>query len=110
MQIIFKVIFSVFALSALALVWRRRGEGLLSGRGVLWWSIIWLAVAALAWYPNSSQVLADVLGIGRGVDLLIYCALVFLFFTIFRLNIKIESLQRDITKVVRRAALDERRN
>lgn len=107
MQIVFKIIFSLFALAALALVWRRRSEGLLSGRGVVWWSIVWLAMVALAWYPNSSQVLADIFGIGRGVDLLIYCALAFLFLTVFRFNIKIERLQRDITKVVRREALEK---
>ena len=107
MQIIFQIIFSLFAIAALGLVWRRRADGLLSKHSALWLSIIWLAVLALAWYPNSTQVLADILGIGRGVDLVTYCALAFLFFTIFRLTIKIESLQRDITKVVRRDALEK---
>lgn len=106
-QIIFKIIFSLFAVGVGGLVWRRRSEGLLSNRGALWWLVVWAAVLGMAWYPSSTQVLADMLGIGRGVDLVTYCALAFLFFTIFRLTIKMESLQRDITKVVRRDALEK---
>lgn len=106
-MIFFKIIFTLFAISGAWLVWQRRHEGLLSLRGTFWWLLIWVAMLIMAWYPNSTQVAADILGIGRGVDLVIYLALAFLLLTIFRLSIKIESMQRDITKVVRRDALEK---
>lgn len=108
-MIFFKIIFTLFAVSGAFLVWQRRREGLLSLRGTAWWFLIWVAMLIMAWYPRSTQVVADILGIGRGVDLVIYCALAFLLLTIFRLSVKLESLQRDITKVVRKNALDTKK-
>ncbi len=108
-MILFKIIFTVFAVSGAYLVWQRRREGLLSIRGTAWWLLIWVAMLIMAWYPLSTQIAADILGIGRGVDLIIYCALAFLLLTIFRLTVKLESLQRDITKVVRRNALENKK-
>ncbi len=107
-MIFFKIIFTLFAVSGAFLVWQRRREGLLSIRGTAWWLLIWITMLVMAWYPNSVQTAADLLGIGRGVDLVIYCALAFLLLTIFRLSVKLESVQRDITKVVRRNALENK--
>lgn len=104
-MIFFKVVFTLFAISGAFLVWQRRREGLLSIRATIWWLLIWVGMLVMAWYPDSVQTAADILGIGRGVDLVIYCALAFLLLTNFRLLVKLESLQRDITKVVRRNAL-----
>lgn len=107
-MIFFKIIFTLFAVSGAFLVWQRRREGLLSARGTVWWLLIWVGMLVMVWYPNSMQTAADILGIGRGVDLVIYCALAFILLTIFRLSVKLESLQRDITKVVRHNALDNK--
>lgn len=107
-MIIFKIIFTLLALAGALLVWKRQQDGLLSWRSTLWWLLIWLALVWMVWYPSSTQTVADILGIGRGVDLIIYSALVFIFLTIFRLTVKIELLQRDITKVVRKNALDDK--
>lgn len=104
-MIFFKIIFTLFAISGAFLVWQRQREGLLSLRGSFWWLLIWFTMLVMAWYPNGSQTVADILGIGRGVDLVIYLALAFLLLTIFRLSIKLESMQRDITKVVRHNTL-----
>lgn len=106
----FKIIFSIFVFAAAVLVWQKNRANLLSGRGTTWWLLIWVAALIMVWYPNSAQVVADIFGIGRGVDLVIYSALAFLLLTIFRLSIKIETLQRDITKVVRRDALESKKN
>lgn len=107
-MIFFKIIFTLFAISGAFLVWQRRHEGLLSLRAAIWWLLIWVGMLVMAWYPNSVQTAADILGIGRGVDLVIYCALAFILLTIFRLSVKLESLQRDITKVVRHNALENK--
>lgn len=107
-MIFFKILFTLLAGTGALLVWKRHQDRLLSWRSTAWWSLIWLALVWMVWYPSSTQTAADILGIGRGVDLVIYCALVFLFLTVFRLLVKLESLQRDITKVVRRNALENK--
>ena len=58
-------------------------------------------------WPGSTQFLADRIGIGRGVDLVIYIAIVTLFYLVFRLHMKVELINRQITKVVREKALSE---
>ncbi len=107
-MVFFKIVFTIIAFSGAFLVWQRREQKLLSLRSTLWWLLIWLGMVVIAWYPNSAQTAADILGIGRGVDLIIYSALAFLLLTIFRLTVKLEALQRDLTKVVRSKALEKK--
>lgn len=106
-MIIFQIIATVFAAAALLMVGERYRQKLLSFRTTCSWMLIWAAGLGLIWFPSSSQFLADTLGIGRGVDLVMYCVLAFLLLMIFRLYVKIELLQRDITRVVRRNSLEQ---
>lgn len=69
------------------------------------WSLVWVALIVLAILPQTSDLLAAKVGIGRGVDLLIYASITGLFFMVFRLVVKIEALQQEITKLVRAVAL-----
>lgn len=100
------VAFALFALARTVSQFRR-------GRiGVIWtlgWSVVWVAVGIVVFLPNTAQVLARVLGVGRGADLVIYVALISLFFLLFKLFVKIEALERDISTLVRETALEEHR-
>jgi len=73
------------------------------------WTIFWLIVACLWIFPDATQTLANWVGIGRGVDLVIYLAILILFFGLFYVIIRLERLERDVTKIVRRMALDKER-
>ena len=67
---------------------------------------VWLAAAAAVAQPLLLQHLANLLGIGRGTDVLLYL-LVFAFFgTSFFLYARTVVLQRQLTQLVRRYALD----
>ncbi|MFH1712743.1 MAG: DUF2304 domain-containing protein, partial [Candidatus Jacksonbacteria bacterium] len=46
-------------------------------------------------------------GIGRGVDLIIYLSLIFLFSALFFILVRLERLERDVTKIVRKRTLEE---
>jgi|SRR3989338_5251906 len=110
MLFLFQLLFILFSLYAIGNVWRRRREGTLSQRGLIFWVIFWLLADVAVIWPNSTTLLANALGIGRGSDLVIYISLALLFFLIFKLYIKIESLNRDVTKVVRDRALRDHEN
>ena len=69
------------------------------------WISFWLIAAVLFIFPNLTQTVAKWLGVGRGVDLIIYLGLIVLFFAVFYILLRIERLERDITKVVREEAL-----
>ena len=67
---------------------------------------VWLVAGAAVAQPQLLQLLANLLGIGRGTDVLLYL-LVFAFLgTSFFLYARTVVLQRQLTQIVRRYALD----
>ncbi len=72
------------------------------------WSGIWLTGIVLVTLPDATTVLARVLGIGRGVDVVIYLSVPVGFYLVFRLYEKIERVNHDLTKIVRHLALEAR--
>lgn len=107
---IFQAVFLLFSLFAIWSVYRRYQDQTLGWRGVAFWTLFWVGVVGVILYPESSQYIADTLGIGRGADLILYSGMAVIFFVLFRLHIKLEGLKRDITKVARQEALRAEKN
>ncbi len=74
----------------------------------LLWLIFWLTAEVAVWIPDLTTKVANILGIGRGADLVFYLSITLLFYLIFRIYVKIEKIERDITKVVREDALNNK--
>lgn len=106
MLILFQSLFTFFVLFAIISVANKRKSGLLGPKGTIFWVMFWLLSCVFVWWPNSTVILANYLGIGRGTDLVLYVSLAIIFFVLFRLHVKIESIGRDITRVVRKDALE----
>lgn len=75
----------------------------------VFWGMIWLLVAIVAVVPEGTNRLADLLGIGRGADVVVYGAIVVLAALLFRMSVRMEQLDRAITKVTRALALRDTR-
>lgn len=71
------------------------------------WSCIWIAALIVVTLPDATTLLARALGIGRGVDVVIYLSVPLGFYLVFRLYEKLDRLEHDLTKVVRHLALKE---
>ena len=69
------------------------------------WALLWIAVGVVALIPDITNRLADLLGIGRGADVVVYSAIVIIVALLFRMSVRIEQLDRAITKVTRELAL-----
>lgn len=67
-------------------------------------TIFWSMVLVLIWFPEIMGWLGEITGVGRGVDVLIYLSIIFLFYYVLRQNSKIDKLEKDITKLVREIA------
>jgi hypothetical protein len=102
-----QIIVSVFALFALARVFDQFRKKKLGALWMFGWLIFWALVIIAVFLPQTTQTLADVLGVGRGVDVVIYLALVSLFFLVFKLFVKLESLEQEISQLVRKISIDE---
>ena len=106
--LLFKIIFALLALSAVFTVWNKKQKTLLGPKATFFWIVLVLVITLVVFWPNSTQILAEYVGIGRGVDLVIYISIACLFYLVCKMNIKIEGLKRDLTNVVRKESLKEK--
>lgn len=98
------ICFAVFAFSRVLIRYRRGGMRLLH-LGL--WLVFWACVVVVAWLPDTTNLLANWLGVGRGVDTAMYLSILMIFYLLFRSFAKIEDLDRQLTRVVRANALRE---
>jgi len=79
----------------------------LSPKGFLFWIIVWVAVGIIAFVPGIINLLSKPVGVGRGVDFLVYISIIVLFYLVFKAFVKIESVEQDITELVRKISLEK---
>jgi len=96
--------FAVFAMSRVVMRYRRGGMRLLQLEA---WLVFWIGVVVVVFHPDTTNMFARWLGVGRGVDTAIYLSIVMVFYLLFRSFAKIEDLDRQLTRVVRANALRE---
>jgi len=99
----------VIACSFLLIIYTiSRGRAhILSPFGAFFWILFWIGLAGVVSLPDMTQQVADMIGIGRGVDVVIYGSIALVFFIVFKLHIKIERMRRDLTALARGQALKE---
>jgi hypothetical protein len=74
---------------------------------LLFWLAVWVGAAIIVSHPNTSTFLADLVGIGRGADLIIYVSFVIAFYLIFRIHLTLNRVEEEITQIVRSMALEQ---
>lgn len=100
------LVFVVFAASRVIL---RAKDKKISVTELFFWLAVWAVLAGVVFFPELTAPAAIFLGVGRGIDVIIYVSIGLLFYLIFRLYVKIEELQQDITAVVRKNAIEKRK-
>lgn len=98
------LIFFTFSLSRVVLRWR---DGSQSNRDFIVWIILWISLAIIVIFPEITARIARWVGIGRGVDVVLYAAVALLFYNAFRTNVMIERLDQAITQIVRKEAIKD---
>ena len=104
-MIVLQIIVTLFIVAILYKLFRQRQSGKMSILGFVVWFLLWLVVLIVFWQPETTTYLANWLGIGRGADLAVYLSILVIFYLIFRIYVRIEKMEKDITKVVRHVAL-----
>ena len=101
----FIIIFVVFVLSRVFLRFKKKEISIYE---TVVWFLFWIAVIAATLLPKTTDIIARYVGVSRGADLLVYISVIVLFFIVFKLIVKIEKIGRDVTKIVRKMAIDEK--
>lgn len=96
------LVFSLFALSRVIL---RTRDSKLTLKEFVFWTFIWVSLLSVVFFPEYTTILAKYLGIGRGIDVIVYLSVAILYYMLFRLYIKFEEREQEMTKVIREIAL-----
>lgn len=91
---------------ALIMTWRRAKQGAVRFFEALAWSVVWIAAAIVVARPEATTTVAQFLGVGRGADLILYAAVITLLILVFQLHVAHHKLERQLTELVRRDALE----
>ncbi len=103
LQQIIALIIIVFFLSRLC--WQKR-KNHIGMNEFLFWLAFWILSAALIIFLKFIDKLVANLGFtGSGIEILLYSSVAVLFYFIFRLRLKLEKIEKDITKIVQNIAL-----
>jgi hypothetical protein len=100
-----EIVAIIFALFALSRVILRMKEKKLSVLEFLFWSVIWISLVFMAIFPDALTAIADRIGIQSGTGLVVYTAIIVLFYLIFRVYIKVDTLEQEITLLTRAVTL-----
>lgn len=108
-MLLVQVILIVFLLFALSRVFLRFRDHKIKLVEFSFWSFLFASAIVAVLLPKETTSFARFLGIGRGVDLVVYASVAALFYLVFRLYVMMEDLRHDITKIVRKISLKENR-
>lgn len=106
LQRILAFIVIIFFISRL--FWQKRKKQI-GGNEFIFWFVFWVLVGVLVIALKQIDKLVAYLGFSAsGIDILLYLGMAVLFYFIFRLRLRLEKIEKDITTVVRNTALKDR--
>ncbi len=107
---ILQVLATIFILFAVSRVILRMKDHKITFIELMFWLSVWAGMIVVVFFPNITEYVAAILGIGRGIDVIVYVSIAMIFYLIFRLYIKIVDLEREITLLVRELSLKNQKN
>jgi len=100
-----KILFSIFAIFAWSRAVLRFRAKQMNQKELAFWSFLWLAMIVVVLIPEKTTTLAKLLGMDRGFDAMTFIAIIALFYSVYRLYIKSNEVDQEITRIVRETAL-----
>jgi len=98
------ILFALFAYSRSII---RFKDNKITVKEFIFWTIIWVSVIIVSIVPGITAWISNLTGVRRPVDFLVYASIIILFYLIFRMYIKIDEINQNITKVVRHVAKEK---
>ena len=100
---IFLIIFALFAWSRAIINYKKKR---LSTNEFIFWTMIWILVMFVSILPGIFGGIADLLGTESGLKLLVYLSIIILFYLIYRLYVTTKKMNKNLTLIVRRMAIN----
>lgn len=103
---VFQIALVSFAVFAMFKTWKQYKQRKVSKYWLLTLGLFWTIVAIVAITPQTTDIVARYVGVGRGADLLVYIGVVTLFYLVHRLMLHQQQLSDDMTELVRQIAIE----
>ena len=100
-----QIILVPFLLFALSRVILRFKSSEITLPGLFLWSGIFGSAVVVVIFPQLTTRIAQMLGIGRGADVVVYVSVALLFYLVFRLYVFIQDLRQDISEIITKLSL-----
>lgn len=100
-----QILVTIFIILILAKVFKQWQQDKITLAVFLTWCLLWLAILLVFWLPEITSYLANFLGIGRGADLIVYLSILVIFYLIFKIFVRLNKNDQQITKLVREDAI-----
>ncbi len=87
------------------LFWQKKKDQIVFSEFIFWLCFWLLAGAAIIFIKNIDRLLTGLGFSSSGINVLFYLAVILLFYLVFKLRIRLEKIERDLTKIIREIAL-----
>lgn len=104
---LFNLLLLAFASFAWTRVFVRFRSGDTTPKWFIFWSVIWFGLIVIIFLPGKADFIATILGVSNGPDALLTVAVVFLFYTAYRLYAKIDGIEEDLSRLTRFITLNQ---
>lgn len=99
-----QVILATFALGMIVLTWLKSRHAQIRLLPFFLWLFLWSLILIVVLFPDLTSMVAGYLGMGRGVDLVLYVGMLYIYFLIFNIQEKIGRIEQDLSTIVREIA------
>ena len=104
-MIVIKILISLFAVYTIYKMILKYIQSDMTLSLFIIWSAIWSGAVVVVWLPWTSDILASFIGftdgVNKGIDLVIYVVIFMLVYAIYKLTLKLEHTEYEITQIVR---------
>lgn len=75
---------------------------------VIFWSIVWIVIALISFFPEITDIILNSSNASRsGIGTIMGMGLVFVTFILYRIYVKMERIERELTKLIKDIAIKE---
>lgn len=104
-MLFFQILASLFMIFAVHRIVTRYRDQLLPKSEMIVWCVFWALVATAIWWPRGTDIIARLLGVSRGADVIFAASIAVIFYLLFGILSHISRLQRELTQLVRSLAI-----
>lgn len=87
------------------LIWQKRNKQIFVNEFIFWLLFWIIALLAVVFIKKIDNIVANLGFSGSGIDVLLYISIVVLFYWVFSMRLKLEKMDRNITKIIREISL-----